>query len=101
MSSLGGPGPITVAKGQALRALLALPTAALRWMAGEPVRVGGRTLDTEMQLILALERLEGPDPSTLGLGAARRSIVSGAQLVGGRQPIGAVTDRTIAGPGGD
>jgi acetyl esterase len=53
-----------------------------------------------MQLLLRLQRIEGPAVETLPIRKGRANIVSGARAVGGNLPIGAVTDRTIDGPGG-
>ena len=82
------------------RSLFRLPRPVLRRLAGPPVVIDGKTLDVEMQLMLRLQRLEGPPPESLPVSQARRQIVASARLVGGRQPIGAVTERTIDGPGG-
>jgi len=88
------------ARGAAARSLMSLPRPILRRLAGEPVVVNGRTLDPEMQLLLKLQHLEGPAVETLAISKGRKQIVSGARLVGGSPSIGAVTDRTIDGPGG-
>jgi acetyl esterase len=88
------------ARGTTARTLMKLPRPIIRRLAGDPVVVNGRTLDPEMQLILKLERLEGPGVETLAISKGRQQIVSSARLAGGSQPIGAVTDRTIDGPGG-
>lgn len=91
---------VAAAKGQTARALMRLPRPVIEKLAGAPVVVAGRKLDPEMQLILKLQRLEGPPVETLPISRARRAIESGASLVGGNLPIGAVTDRTIDGPAG-
>jgi acetyl esterase len=88
------------ARGTSARALLKLPKPVLRRLAGAPVVINGRTLDPEMQLLLKLQRLEGPAVETIAISKARRQVVSSAKLVGGNQPIGAITDRSIDGPGG-
>ena len=72
----------------------------MRRLAGPPVVVDGKTLDVEMQLLLRLMRLEGPPSESLPISRARRQVVASSRLVGGRPPIGAVTDRSIDGPGG-
>jgi acetyl esterase len=64
------------------------------------VVVEGKTLDLEMQMLLKLQRLEGRPAEALPIARARRQIVATSQLLAGKQPIGAVTDRTIEGPGG-
>jgi len=91
---------VAAAKGTAMRSLLKLPKPVIRRLAGKPVVVDGKTLDPEMQLILRLEKLEGPPVECMAVTQGRRQIVSGAKLVGGTPPIGAVTDRSIEGPAG-
>lgn len=82
------------------RSLMKLPRPVIKRLAGDPIVVNGRTLNPEMQLLLKLQRLEGPAVESIPISRARRQIVSSSRLVGGNQPIGAVTDRTIDGPGG-
>jgi acetyl esterase len=86
--------------GASVRSVLKLPRAVITRLAGDPVVINGRTLDPEMQLLLRLQRIEGPAVETLAISRGRRQVLSGARLVGGTPPIGAVTDRTIDGPGG-
>lgn len=87
-------------KGTVLRSLLALPKPVVRRLAGKPVVVDGKTLHPDMQLVLRMAKLEGPPVETLPITRGRNVVVSSAALVGGSPPIGAVTDRTIDGPGG-
>lgn len=89
-----------VAKGIAARSLMRLPLPVIRKLAGPPIRIDGKTLDPEMQLLLKLQKLDGPAVETLPISKARRTILEGSALVGGHLPIGAVTDRTIDGPSG-
>jgi acetyl esterase len=77
-----------------------LPRPVLTRLAGAPVVVGGRTLDPEMQLLLKLQELQGPAVESVAISRGRRMLRAGFQLTGGKQPIGAVTERTIDGPGG-
>jgi acetyl esterase len=88
------------ARGTTARALMRLPRPVIRRLAGEPVIVDGKTMDPEMQLLLKLQKLEGPPIETMPLSRARARFTSGFQVVGGKQPIGAITDRSIDGPGG-
>lgn len=88
------------AMGITARSLMKLPRPVIKRLAGNPVVLNGRTLNPEMQLLLKLQRLEGPAVESIPISRARRQIVASSRLVGGRQPIGAVTDRTIDGPGG-
>lgn len=87
-------------KGAVTRGLFALPSPVIGKLAGPPVVIDGKTLDAEMQLLLRLQTLNGPAAETLPLKAARASIVAGSTLVGGRLPIGSVTEQRIDGPGG-
>lgn len=89
------------ARGAAARALLSLPGPVVRRLAGPPVRIDGRTLDPQIQLLLRLMRLEGPAAETVAISRGRRIIVSSSRVAGGSQPIGAVTDRSIDGPAGE
>jgi acetyl esterase len=88
------------ARGVTARSILKLPKPVIRRLAGAPVVIDGRTLDPEMQLVLRLQRLEGPAVETLPIRKGRAKVVEQAKVVGGTPPIGAVTDRTIDGPGG-
>lgn len=88
------------ARGVTARSILKLPRPVIRQLAGAPVVIAGRTLDPEMQLLLRLQRIEGPAAETLPIRKGRATVVDTARVVGGNLPIGAVTDRTIDGPGG-
>jgi len=88
------------ARGVTARSLLQLPRPVLRRLAGSPVVIDGRTLDPEMQLLLRIQKIEGPATETLPIRKGRAKVVADAQVVGGNLPVGAVTDRTIDGPGG-
>ena len=88
-------------KAAALRGLLSLPSAVVRRLAGSPVERDGATLDAEMQLLLALQRVEGRPVEELPLERGRKALIGGARLVGGRLPVGSVVDRDMPGPGGD
>lgn len=84
----------------AAHGLFSLPRPVLRRLAGKPVTIAGRTLDAEMQLVLALSKIEGPPAETLPISRGRKVIAAQSALSGGKQPVGAVTDRTIDGPAG-
>ncbi len=84
----------------AARGVFSLPRPVLRRLVGPPVVVDGKTLDVEMQLLLRLQRLDGSPVETLPVSKARRRVVAAARVVGGRPPVGAVTERSIDGPGG-
>ncbi|MGH3499613.1 MAG: alpha/beta hydrolase [Nocardioidaceae bacterium] len=85
-----------------LRATLALPPGLLRRIVGHEVWIDGQRLDREVQALLRLERLTGAAPvESLPLVEGRARLDSDSAMVGGRQPIGAVADHVIPGPGGD
>jgi acetyl esterase len=94
------PRLIGAARGVTARSLMQLPRSVIARLAGAPVVVDGRILDPEMQLMLRLQQLDGPALEDVSISRGRRMVVSSARVAGGTQPIGAVTDRTIDGPGG-
>lgn len=98
MAGIGGV--LGDVRNSAARGIFRLPRPVLRRLAGAPVVIDGKTLDVEMQLMLRLMRLEGPPVETLPISKARKQVRSSARLAGGSHPIGAVTERTIDGPGG-
>lgn len=82
------------------RALLGLPVAVQRRLAGRPVIVDGQTLDTETQWMLRIQKLaREPAAETLPMSQARRAILRQTRLAGGAQPIGETRDLEI--PGAD
>lgn len=93
-------GVIDSAKRHGLQALLSLPPGVVRRLAGRPVEIEGNTLDAEMQLILALQTLEGRAIEDRPIPEGRRVLVRRSKAVGGHLPIGAVTDLDIEGPAG-
>lgn len=93
-------GAIDSAKRRTTQALLALPSGAVRRLAGRPVEVEGNILDAEMQLILKLQRIEGKTFDEQPIPDGRRALVRSAKTVGGDLPIGAATYLDIDGPAG-
>ncbi|WP_051637069.1 alpha/beta hydrolase [Rhodococcus sp. UNC363MFTsu5.1] len=91
---------IDAAKRHALQTLLSMPAGLLHRLAGKPVAIDGNVLDAEMQLMLALGRLEGAAAEERPIPGGRRALLSSSRAVGGNLPIGAVTDRDIDGPAG-
>ena len=90
---------LVAAEATAFRALMALPPRLMRRLAGRPVIADGQVLDTETQWLLRLQRLmREPGPETLAVPEGRRAVVRQSLLVGGRQPIGRIEDRTLRGP---
>ncbi|GAA0202986.1 alpha/beta hydrolase [Cytobacillus oceanisediminis] len=91
---------LALVQAKGAQGLFSLPTPVIRRLAGRPRTVEGRTLDPEMQLLLRIMGLQGPAVETLSITRGRRMYTEAFQMLGGAQPIGAVTDRTIDGPGG-
>ncbi len=91
---------LALVQAKGAQALFSLPTPVVRRLAGRPVQVDGRTLDPEMQLLLRVMGLNGPAVETLSITRGRRVYTEAFRMLGGRQPVGAVTDRTIDGPDG-
>jgi acetyl esterase len=85
-----------------LRLAISVPRVAQRSILGAPATLDGRQLDPEMHALVRLMALgaSGMERTTGSSTRSRKAFVVGAQTVGGRQPIGAVTDRSIEGPGG-
>lgn len=79
-------------------AVLRLPVAVQRRLAGRPVVLDGQTLDPQVQLVLRLQRLARVSaPDVLGPVAGRAALDSQAAVMGGHQQVGVVVDRTVAG----
>ncbi len=88
------------ARRAAVAALGAAPSPIKRVLFGPPVRRQGLTLHPDMQAMLMLIKLENPDPANTPISRQRRQLSHADALVGGTQPIGAVTDREVPGPDG-
>ncbi|TJZ76379.1 alpha/beta hydrolase [Rhodococcus oryzae] len=91
---------LEAARRHTLQILLRMPAGVLRRVAGRPVEIEGNVLDPEMQLILALQKVEGRPFEERPIPEGRRVLLSSSRVVGGNLPIGAVTDRDIDGPAG-
>ncbi len=77
---------------------LALPERIQRLLVGRPVVVEGQQLATETQLLLRLQTVaREPAIESLPIPEGRLALVKQSVLVGGRQPIGAVHDVSVAG----
>lgn len=85
-----------------LRAAMNLPEKVQRRLLGKPVVIDGQTLAAETQMLLKLQELTHQPP--LGVGQepvdARPVVVTQAQMVAGKQPIGAVRDLVVDGAAG-
>jgi len=99
MASLS-PLLLGTVQGTALRSAFKLPAVARHRLAGKPVVVDGKRLHPEMQLMLRLMALSGPPAESLPISRGRAAIETSSRAGGGRQPVGAVTDRSIDGPRG-
>ena len=77
---------------------LALPERIQRLLAGRPVVVEGQRLATETQLLLRLQKVaREPVIESLPIPEGRLAVLKQSAIVGGRQPIGAVHDVSVAG----
>ncbi|HET9501163.1 MAG TPA: alpha/beta hydrolase [Marmoricola sp.] len=84
-----------------LRAVLGLPDPVLRALVRRPVELDGQRLDTEMQLLLLLQRIaREPSMGDLTVESGRRRLTEQAGLVSGGQPIGAIRDLEVDGATG-
>lgn len=88
------------ARRAAVAAVGAAPRPVKRALFGSPARRQDLRLHPDMQALLALMRLENPDPASTPISRQRRDLARADRLVGGAQPIGAVTERQISGVGG-
>ncbi|WIM12432.1 alpha/beta hydrolase [Enhydrobacter sp.] len=81
---------------------LRMPISWVHIAAGPPVRVDGRTLDSRTQWFLRLLARSGQKPlHMLGVSQSRSEFDMFMTVMGGRPlPVGAILDRTIAGPAG-
>ncbi len=81
-----------------LQAALALPERVQRVLAGRSVVLDGKTLDTETQLMLRLQRVvREPAVESLPIPQGRLALNRQSVLVGGSQPIGRVREDVVAG----
>jgi acetyl esterase len=89
-------------QGKAANAALRMPISWVNLLAGPPITVDGRTLDTRTQWFLQLLARSGQQPlHRLGVARAREEIDLFQPVMSGRPaPVGEIVDRTISGPGG-
>jgi len=89
-------------QGTAANLALRMPISWVNILAGPPVTVDGRTLDTRAQWFLQLLARSGQKPlHKLGVAQARHEFdLFQTVLGGGPTPVGEIVDRTIAGPAG-
>jgi acetyl esterase len=89
-------------QGKAANLALRMPISWVNILAGAPITVDGRTLDTRTQWFLQLLARSGQQPlHMLGVQRARVEYDLFLAVMSGRPaPIGEIVDRTIPGPGG-
>jgi acetyl esterase len=89
-------------QGKAANAALRMPISWVNLLAGPPITVDGRTLDTRTQWFLQLLARSGQQPlHRLGVARAREEFDLFQPVMSGpAAPVGEIVDRTIAGPGG-
>ncbi len=88
-------------QGALLRFAVRLPGGVRRLVAGAPIVIEGQQLAPDLQMMLRLQALSGRAPTEDRPWAdARRELALQSRIVGGNQPIGAIRDITIDGPGG-
>jgi acetyl esterase len=84
-----------------LRSLMGLPPALQRGLLRRPVVLDGQTLSPETQMMLTLQRVaREPRIEDLPLPEARATTDKQADMVGGRQPIGALRELIVEGAAG-
>ncbi|MFZ5782323.1 MAG: alpha/beta hydrolase [Pseudomonadota bacterium] len=89
-------------QGKAAHLALRMPISWVNILAGPPITVDGRTLDTRTQWFLQLLARSGqPAMHQMSVVEARKAYDSFMMLLsGGPAPVGEIVDRTIEGPGG-
>lgn len=89
-------------QGKAANLALRMPISWVNLLAGQPITVDGRTLDSRTQWFLQLLVHSGQQPlHRLGVAQARAEFDMFQPVMSGRPaPVGEIVDRTIAGPGG-
>ncbi|TNM44244.1 alpha/beta hydrolase [Nocardioides albidus] len=76
---------------------MGLPARAQRLLGGGDLVIDGQTLAPDLRVMLTLQRLARKgDLGGESVAQARASMLEGAVLVGGRQPIGAIRDLAVA-----
>jgi len=89
-------------QGKAANVALRLPISWVNLLAGAPITVDGRALDSRTQWFLKLLAFSGQQPlHRLGVAHARAEFDLFQPMMSGRPaPVGEIVDRTIEGPGG-
>ena len=88
-------------QGALLGLVIRLPDRVRRPLVGAPVVIEGQELASDLQLMLRFQALSGRTPAEQRpWPEGRAELALQSRVVGGNQPIGAVRDITIEGPGG-
>lgn len=83
------------------RAVVGLPPAVVRRLAGRPVIIDGQVLDPQTQWMLRLEKLaKEPPVASLPIPQGRAALRRQSALAGGRQRIGRTDDLDVPTPAG-
>jgi acetyl esterase len=89
------------AESATFRALLGLPPALVRRLAGRPVIHDGQVLDPETQWMLRIERIaREPAVASMPVPQGRLALLRQTRIVGGRQRIGETVDLDVPTPAG-
>lgn len=89
---------VTEVQKRVLAAVTSLPEGVQSRLAGRPVRLDGQRLDTDVQLVLRLQRLARVrGAETLPVPQGRAALLEHTALTAGVQPIGSVRDLAVAG----
>lgn len=87
----------SLVEGAALRGLTALPSPLQRALAGGSTVVDGQTLAPDLGLLLRVQGLARPQDEDLPIEQVRAAMGRDAAMIGGKQPIGATREITVAG----
>ncbi len=84
-----------------LKLVMGLPPRVQRALVRRPIVLDGQQLSTEVQLMLAMEKLARvPQAETLPLAEARAELLRQQRMAGGHQHVGAVRDLKVDGAEG-
>ena len=89
--------PRTAAESRALSAAMSAPRRVQRLIGGRPVMIDGQTLAPDIQVMLRLQAIARPRDEQIPFATMRSNMLRETEIVGGKQPIGAVRDLTVAG----
>jgi len=87
----------TTIEGAGLRAITSLPAPIQRMLSGGSTVLDGQTLAADLRLMLKVQGLMRPEIDDAPIEDVRASMRRDSAMAGGRQPIGAVRELTVAG----